>query len=130
MNKNLSLKIKVIILFIEYFIFSGITIFLHNIFTTVLEIDRFYSLLFVIFIYLIYYFLAEFYFNCTLCMRMFGVYITNKKEKKINSSFLIYTLLVFFDRTILIVFYMLGVILNYEGLLLSEKYSDLKWVRK
>ena len=130
-NKNLSLKTKVIILFIEYFIFFGVSSVLYNLTISILEVERFYPWIFRLFIYLIYYAFAEFYFNKTLCMSMFGVSILNRKKGHFSKSFLTYTLLAFFDRFLFIIFYMFGVLLNYEkNLLLSEKHSGLRWIKK
>ena len=130
-NKNLSLKTKVIILFIEYFVFFGVSSVLYNLTISFLEVDRFYPWFFRLFIYLVYYVFVEFYLNKTLCMSIFGVSISNRKKGHFSSSFLKYSLLALFDRFLFLIFYMFGVLLNYDkGILLSEKYSGLRWEKQ
>ena len=128
---SLSLKDKVIILFVEFFVFAGISTLLYNFFLYVIGAESFYPWHFRGFMYLIYFVLFEFFFNQTLCMIIFRVAISNRRKKEFNMPFLKYGLLVFFDRFLFIIIYMYGVMFRVKrNLLLSEKLSGLRWERK
>jgi len=126
---EISKKIKVIIIFTDYiFIIGLISILTNKILDPVLDVNR--PWLFRFIIYLFYYTLMEFYFNKTLGMKLFGVSIKGKSERKLDKPFLIYSVLVLFDRILFLVFYIFQVLFYSEKkLLISEKYSGFRWVK-
>lgn len=125
-QENLSLRLKLIILFIDYIIIIGIISILDFLSITGLEQD--YAWLFRLSIYFLYYVFPEYVFKCTLGMRLFNVSLKTKTFKDFKKRFFLYSVLVFFDRCLLLVIYIFGVLLlTNKNLLLSEKYSGLRW---
>lgn len=126
---EITKKLKIIIIFIDYiFIITLISILTKSL-TPILNIDT--PWLFRFLIYLLYYTLMEFYFNKTLGMSFLGVSIKNKNHRKLDMLFLTYSVLVLFDRVIFLVIYIFQVLLcSDKKLLVSEKYSGFRWVKK
>ena len=119
---NLKYRKKVIIIFIEYFVFSLFFQLTFNFFKTI-GFSNFITIL--LLSYFIYYSLFEFLFNKSLVMRIFNVELD--KQKKSNLHFVLYSISSILDRTLFIPFHMLLTMMNYENLLLSEKLSGIKW---
>lgn len=126
---EISKKLKVIIIFIDYiFIITLISLLTNKSFASILDIDM--PWLFRFLIYLFYYVLMEFCFNKTLGMKLFGVSIRSKNQRKLDKSFLTYSVLVLFDRVLFLVIYIFQILLfSNKKLLISEKYSGFRWVR-
>lgn len=133
-NQELLLRTKVLIIFIENFIFWGITFLLYNFVLSILKIDRFHPWYFRLFIYILYFVFSEFYFKKTLLMKFFNIHLTQKNMSKPFSiwTFIIYTIFIFLDRFVLVVFYMFGIFMlrTEKGLLISERFSGLRWLEK
>lgn len=135
-NKNkvdspaiLSLKLKLLVIFIDYIIIIAIISILNN--TPVLTLEQEHPWLFRLFIYFLYYVFPEYFYKKTLGMKFFGVFIFNKKTNSFKTRFLKYSLLVFFDRFLFLVIYTFGVLLSTDkNLLISEKFSGLIWKKK
>jgi len=126
MQESLSLRLKVIILCIDYMIF-GVVISVLD-FLPVTGLEPVYAWLIMLSIYLLYYVFPEYVFKCTLGMRLFNVSLKRKTFKDFSKRFFLYSVLVFFDRFLLLVIYIFGVLLlTNKKLLLSEKYSGLRW---
>ena len=127
-NKKLKLKYrrKVIIIFVEYFVFILFFQIIFKSFKLLFDIKGSTNFLAILFTsYLIYYSLFEFIFNKSFIMSLYKVEID--KQKKSNIHFILYTIFSILDRTILIPFHMLLTIMNYENLLLCEKLSGMMW---
>ena len=125
-EQNLSLRLKLIILFVDYIIIIIITSILDYLSITGLEQD--YAWSFRLSIYFLYYVFPEYAFKRTLGMRLFKVSLKAKTLEDFKKGFLLYSALVFFDRFLLLVVYIFGVLfLTNRNLLLSEKYSGIRW---
>lgn len=123
----LSLRTKLKILFIDYLFIICIISLLKSLLSIKLGFS--YSLLFWLFIYIMYYVLPEYYFRCTLGMRLFKVSIKSKDLNNFKKRFLLYSVIVFFDRFVLIIFYIFGVLaFTDKKLLISEKYTGFRWI--
>lgn len=123
----LSLRTKLLILFIDYLFIICIIFLLKSLLSIKLGFS--YSLLLWLFTYIMYYALPEYYFRCTLGMRLFKVSIKSKDLNNFKKGFLLYSILVFFDRFVLLIFYIFGVLFFTEKkLLISEKYSGFRWI--
>lgn len=137
-NKNqenietLSNKLKLIVLSLDYIIFSLLFLTIEEIVYSKLNFDRAFPWLFRLLIYFVFFTLSELIFNRTLGMRLFKVSLANKRIGKSSKAFIKYSVLVIFDRFILIfLFYFFRVFFqSKKNLLLSEKYSGLRWTRK
>lgn len=127
--RKLSNRLKLVILFVDYIIFAVLFLTIEDIVYSQLGIERVYPWLFRVLIYFIFYTLSEFYFNGTIGMKFFGVSIVNKKRGKLSKSFIIYSLLVFLDRflLLLLVYFFRVFFYSKPNLLISEKYSGLRW---
>jgi hypothetical protein len=119
---NLKYRKKVIIIFIEYFVFALFFQLNFSFFKTI-GFSNFITIL--LLSYFIYYSLFEFLFNKSLVMRIFNVELD--KQKKSNIHFVLYFISSILDRTLFLPFHMLLTIMNYENLLLCEKLSGIKW---
>lgn len=126
-NEDLSLKQKLTILFVDYIIIIGIISILDSVSITGLERDYVWS--FRLSVYFLYYVFPEYFFKRTLGMKLFGVSLKMEIAlKSFEKRFLLYSILVFFDRFLLLVIYIFGtLLLTDRNLLLSEKYSGLRW---
>ncbi len=124
MANEISLKYrkKVIVIFIEYFVFS---VFFHLTFSFFTSIGFTYFKTTFLITHLIYYSLVEFLFNKSLVMKLFKVELDT--QNKMNLHFVSYMISSLFDRTLLIPFHILLAMMNYENLLLCEKLSGIKW---
>lgn len=128
MQERLSLKLKLIILFIDYILIISIISILD--FCSITGLEQDYAWLFWISIYFLYYVFPEYFFKSTLAMRLFNVSLETKNFKNFKNNFFIYSVLAFFDRCLLLVIYIFGVLLlTNKNLLLSEKYSGIRWKR-
>jgi hypothetical protein len=127
-NQNeLSMKSKLTILVIDYLLLIVIISTL----STIIDFDFISPWIYWIVVYIIYYFLFELFFNQTLGMFLFRVIIINKKKRELNKPFIIYSLLIFMDRILLLILYIFRVLLNSDNkLLISEKESNIRWVKK
>lgn len=126
LQQNISLRLKLIILFVDYIIIIGIISIFDSLSITGIEED--YPWLFRLSIYFFYYVFPEYIFKYTLAMRLFNVSLKSKKTMDFKREFLIYSVLVFFDRFLLLVVYIFRVLFySNRNLLLSEKYSGLSW---
>lgn len=124
--KDISLRLKLIILFADYIIIIGIISIFDSLSMTSIEEE--YPWLFRLSIYLFYYVLPEYIFKSTLAMRLFNVSLKSKNTMDFKREFFIYSVLVFFDRFLLLVVYIFRVLFfTNRNLLLSEKYSGLSW---
>lgn len=123
-NKNISLKYrkKVIIIFIEFFVFS---VFFQLTFSFLKTLGFTYFINTYIISYFVYYSLSEFIFNKSLVMRIFNVELN--RQNKPNVHFILYLILSILDRTLFIPIHLLLTIMNYENLLLCEKLSGIRW---
>ena len=123
---NLKYRKKVIIIFIEYFVFALFFQLTFKFLKSTFELKDFSNFFIILFAsYFIYFSLFEFLMNRTLIMWLFKVELD--KEKKPNFQFILYAISSVLDRTIFGPFHMLLTILNYENLLLCEKLSGIKW---
>lgn len=124
MANEISLKYrkKVIVIFIEYFVFS---VFFQLTFSFFKSIGFTYFKTTFLITHLIYYSLVEFLFNKSLVMKLFKVELDT--QNKMNLHFVSYMISSLFDRTLLIPFHILLAMMNYENLLLCEKLSGIKW---
>ena len=128
---GISLRLKVIILLADFFLFFGVVSLSYELLISILEVDRYHPWLFRLFMYLIYYTLSELFFNRTLGMTLFGVSLSDRENGEMDKSFFKYSLIVFVDRVLLTVVYMFGVLFRSDKkLLMSEKYSGIRWVKK
>lgn len=126
---ELKYRKKVIIIFVEYFIFALFAVQTHKFLKYTLDLKEYINFYVVIIIcYLIYFSLFEFFINKSLMMSLFKVELS--KEKRNNGYFVLYVITSFIDRTIFVPFHMLLTIMNYENLLLCEKLSRIKWIKK
>lgn len=126
LQQNISLRLKLIILFVDYIIIIGIISIFDSLSITGIEED--YPWLFRLSFYFFYYVFPEYIFKYTLAMRLFNVSLKSKKPMDFKREFLIYSVLVFFDRILLLVVYIFRVLFySNRNLLLSEKYSGLSW---
>lgn len=124
----LSLRLKLLIIFVDYIIIIAIVSIISNL--SVVRLEQNHPWLFRLVIYLIYYVFSEYFFRKTLGMKFFGVFIFNKKSDSLNKRFLIYSLLIFFDRFLLLVIYIFRLLFFTDKKLLnSEKYSGLRWIK-
>lgn len=125
--KNLTLKSKLIILFIDYIIIIIIISFLEK--ASITGLEQHYPWFFRLFIYILYYVIPEFFFKKTLGMRILKVKITDNNENKdFVTRFLIYTFLIFLDRFFFLIFYLFSAMMMFNNkLLLSEKLTNLRW---
>lgn len=129
-HKEISNILKLKILFTDYFIIIFLIFILNDLMKSTLGIERGYPWLFRLFIYSIYFFLSELYFNKTLGMNLFGVSVINKKKGKITKHFVIYSFIALFDRFVLMIVYIFRVLFQSDKkLLMCEKLSGLRWVR-
>ena len=123
---KLKYRKKVVIIFIEYFVFA---LFFQQTFRFLkytLGFTEFSNFIIILFIcYFIYYSLFEFLIKKSLVMWLFKVELD--KGKKSNFHFILYAISSVLDRTIFGPFHMLLTIMNYENLLLCEKLSGIKW---
>lgn len=124
MANEISLKYrkKVIVIFIEYFVFS---VFFQLTFSFLKSIGFTYFKTTFLITHLIYFSLVEFLFNKSLVMKLFKVELDT--QNKMNLHFFLYMISSLFDRTLLIPFHILLAMMNYENLLLCEKLSGIKW---
>jgi hypothetical protein len=121
------MKSKLTILVIDYLLLIVIISTL----STIIDFDFISPWIYWIVVYIIYYFLFELFFNQTLGMFLFRVIIINKKKRELNKPFIIYSLLIFMDRILLLILYIFRVLLNSDNkLLISEKESNIRWVKK
>tara|TARA_R110002072_G_scaffold99971_4_gene219822 strand:- start:2441 stop:2842 length:402 start_codon:yes stop_codon:yes gene_type:complete len=129
-SKILTIKDKLIILFIDYMLFGITFLITEDIFWSIPGLERQYPWLFRLFIFLIYFVFTEFYFGKTLGMKIFKVSI-NQNSYKSNIAFFKYSIIALFDRTIFIVLIYIFRVLFYSKnhLLISEKYSGLRWTK-
>ena len=126
LQQNISLRLKLIVLFVDYIIIIGIISIFDSLSITGIEED--YPWLFRLSIYFFYYVFPEYIFKYTLAMRLFNVSLKSKKRMDFKREFLLYSVLVFFDRFLLLVVYIFRVLFfSNRNLLLSEKYSGLSW---
>lgn len=128
-ESKLKSKRKVIILFVEYFLFAAFNQIFYKLICLLLNKERFYPWYFMLFSFFVYYSLCEFKFNKTLGMQIFKVELDIPNVKKTNLNFIIYSIASIIDRTLFLPIHMLLAILNYENLLLCEKLSGIKWKR-
>ena len=125
----LKYRKKVIINFVEYFVFALFAIQTHKFLKYTLDLKEYINFYAVIIIcYLIYFSLLEFFINKSLIMFLFKVELS--KEKRSNGYFVLYAITSILDRTIFMPFHMLLTMMNYENLLLCEKLSGIKWIKK
>jgi hypothetical protein len=125
-TENLSLSLKVKILFLDYIILVVIISILDAIALTGLEKE--YVWLFWLSVYILYCVFPEFIFKRTLGMKLFKVSLKPKKLNDFKNVFLLYSVLVLFDRFLILVVYLFGVLLLTDrNLLVSEKFSGLRW---
>ncbi len=129
-NKILKFKKKVIILFIDYFIFAAFSQIIYELICVIFDKERFYPWYIRLFSFFIYYSISELKINKTFGMLFFKVELNNRSQNKMNLKFIIYSLTSILDRTILLPIHMLIAILNYENLFLCEKLSGIKWKYK
>ena len=126
---KLKYRKKVVIIFIEYFVFA---LFFQQTFRFLkytLGFTEFSNFIIILFIcYFIYYSLFEFLIKKSLVMWLFKVELD--KGKKSNFHFILYAISSVLDRTIFGPFHMLLTIMNYENLLLCEKLSGIRWKHK
>ncbi len=126
---KLKYRKKVVIIFIEYFVFALLFMQVFKYLKYTLELKEFSNFFLILFIsYFIYFSLFEFFMGKSLIMWFFKVELD--KEKRTNVHFLLYTISSILDRTICVPFHMLLTILNYENLLLCEKLSGIRWKHK
>ena len=120
---------KVIVLFVEYFVFALFFTQLLKFWKYNLSIEGLSNFFLILFIcYLIYYSIVEFFMKKSLVMWLFKVELNI--ETTTNSQFLFYAFLSIFDRTVFVPFHVILTILNYENLLLCEKLSGIRWINK
>ncbi len=123
--KGLSIRLKLIILFIDYII----VISLISILDLTFKLGEKNPWIFWASVYSIYYVLPELYYNRTLTMKFFGVKI-GKTQNRLNRTFLLYSFLIFLDRIVLLIIYIFRLLLQGKSnLLISEKYSGLRWLK-
>jgi hypothetical protein len=127
--RPVSNRLKLIILFVDYAIFSVLFLIIEDVFYNQIGFDKDYPWLFRLLIYFVFFTLPELFFNMTLGMRFFRVSIINKKKGELNKAFIKYSLLVVLDRFLLILLiYFFRVFFHSKAnLLVSEKYSGLRW---
>ena len=130
MKKNsVSLIRKLGVLIIDFNIYQG---FLGILYVSNNSLSAWYReepILFALLFYLIYFVLSEYLFHRTLAMWIFGVSIPHIRKKEKN-KFLKYSLLVFLDRNLFLIVYIFRVLFSINNpLLISERYSGLKWKR-
>lgn len=130
-HKSVSNSLKLLILFVDYAVFGLLFLLLDFIVFFHLEIVKISGWFFIGLVYFLFFTLSEHFFNRTIGMKLFKVSIENKKRGELNKSFIIYSLLIILDRFLLIVlFYFFRVFFHSkENLLLSEKYSGLRWIK-
>ncbi len=129
---ELSNKLKLAILFTDYLVFSLLFLTIEYLFKAQLGLGIDYPWLFRLLIYFVFFTMMEFLFNCSLGMKLFKVSLPNRRNCHLDKAFLKYALLIIPDRFILLILvYFFRVFFHSrENLLLSEKYSGLRWVRK
>ena len=126
---QLRYRQKVIIIFIDYFVFSLFALQTHKFIKYTLNLNEFINFYAVLLIcYLIYFSLFELFINKSLIMFLFKVELS--EEKRNNSNFVFYVITSIFDRTIFMPLHILLTIMNYENPLLCEKVSGVKWIKK
>lgn len=127
-NDNLSIRIKVLILFVDFTLFA-ILLSVIETFLSIFDIKVFNTWLFMLLIYFTFFTIPEFHFNRTLGMKFFKVLVTNRKSVKFDKKFLVYSIFVILDRSFLLVFlhFFKALFHSKDNLLLSEKYSHLRW---
>lgn len=124
-NYELSMKSKVLILFMDYLMIILIISILRVFHIPFIEEH---SILFWFIVYVLYYVLPEWFFKRTLAMRFQGVHIVDLRNNSSIKSFLIYSFLAFFDRIVFLIVYLIVAMLMFDyRLLLSEKLSGLRW---
>lgn len=134
--KNIKIKYltnadKLKVLFADYFFIVFVAFIVDGILESNFGNDWLNPWLFRILIYLLVIFLPELYLNKTLGMKFFGVIIEGKKKGRISFQFAKYSILIFLDRYLFILVYIFRVLLySNASLLLSEKYSGLRWEKK
>ena len=130
--KVVSIKLKLTILFVDFAIFGLLISLLEYTIYFQLDLARDFPWLFRFFIYFIFFTLSEFFFNRTLGMKLFKVSITYKNDKKLIKAFVIYSILIMLDRFLfLLIIYFFRVFFHSKNnLLLSEKYSGIRWSKE
>jgi len=120
---NLSLKIKVIVIYTDLIIV--ISIFgLLGIFS---NSEVIHTWTFRLLMYILYYVVPEYFFHMTIGMKIWKVKIGDSGNK---NRFFLYSILIFLDRYIFLVFYLISILMMYnKNFLLSEKLSKLRWLK-
>ncbi|MBD1263175.1 hypothetical protein HZY62_21485 [Maribacter polysiphoniae] len=131
-NIALSNRLKLNILFVDFIIFSFLFLTIEGMIYSQVDFDRVFPWLFRLLIYFMFFTLSELLFNRTLGMRLFKVSLVNKKRGELSKAFVKYSFLVVLDRFILIILlYFFRIFFHSKkNLLISEKYSGLRWSRK
>jgi hypothetical protein len=125
--KSLTLKDKLVILFVDYIIVIGIILIV----TDLTKLGESNPWLFRFSVYLIYYFISELLFNRTFGMRLFNVAIDGKKVGQFNLAFMKYSCIILIDRFVLLILYIFRMLFfSNKILMLSENYSGLRWKKK
>lgn len=129
--KEVSIRSKLIILFVDYAIFGLLLIFV-DIFYSNLGFVKNCPWLSILLIYFMFFTLSELFFNRTLGMKLFKVLIINKKQGILNRAFAIYSFLIILDRFLflLIIYFFRVFFHSKKNLLLSEKYSGIRWSKE
>lgn len=127
-NKAFGLKLATLI--VDYLFLIFIIYLTQLLFGSINTIEYKSPWLFWFMMYLLYYFLPEIVFKRTFGMFLFGFRLDTNKEKKIK-PFLMYSIIVLFDRKIFLVIYIFRILFNSQKkLLFAEFYSGLRWENK
>lgn len=124
---KLKFKKKVIVIFIEYFLFAAFSQIGYELLSLIFGEEIINYWLFMLFSFFIYYSFPELKFNKSLGMYLFKIELNNSNQQKLNLNFIVYSLASILDRSILLPFHMLMAILNYENVFLCEKLSGIQW---
>lgn len=127
--ENLPNGIKLLVLFVDLALFAVYLSIIESLLLPIFGLEDLNTWSIVFLTYFLLFLIPEFYFNRTLGMKFFNVLIKNRRPGEINKNFITYSILVIFDRFLLIILLYFFRVFFYsnKNLLLSEKYSGLRW---